>query len=142
MENVVITILTKSYLTSNLDDFLVIDKEIKQADWSANNFLCELPQKWMLSRIATIDKQLVGFLIASKKTECVHIHRLAVHPGFQSKGIGVMLVEQLGIEANRQRLAITLKVHNLNSRAIRFYQSLNFKIAAELGDNLLLHRDI
>ena len=88
--------LTKEKLKELLPAFLDIDAGTLGEQWIDENFLYDLPDKWQLSFFSSNDTHdVMGFIIASSKTEAIHIHRLAVDRHFQSKGIGQQLVEMV-----------------------------------------------
>lgn len=128
--------LEKKLLLGQMSDFLKIDEVIGQELWSESNFLSDLPNKWNLSLIATSNKKLIGFLIASRKELSIHIHRLAIKQQFQSDGIGKTMVLRLIEKGESYKLPITLKVHQENIRALKFYKKLDFKSMRKSGTNI------
>ena len=59
---------------------------------------------------------------------CFYIHRLAVHPSFQGKGIGQKLMEYAETYGRATGyISIRLDTFSLNERNQRFYSSLGYK---------------
>jgi ribosomal protein S18 acetylase RimI-like enzyme len=119
--------ITREFLRNNLN--------IPHEYWGEDHFLMELPGKWDYS-IAAIDHgKIIGYLIASDKTEKIHIHKFMVGPQFQSQGIGkALLKEIINISLNNNKLSITLKVYTDNQRAIKFYLEKGFNIIQSNGE--------
>lgn len=132
-----IHLLTKKKLENEIDDFLAIDSATPGEPWGAGNFLHDMPDKWTLSFYATNEKQkAIGFVIASVRDECLHIHRLAVDRDTQGKGVGRQLVEEVKKKAvARKAKAVTLKVARQNMPAIQFYHKLGFVVRKDEGVN-------
>ncbi len=129
--------LTKEKLKEQLAVLLAVDAATPGERWTAENFLCDLPDKWELSFFSTNDAQEVsGFVVASSKNESIHIHRLAVGGNFQARGIGKQFVEAVKNKAlDRKVRSITLKVATQNASAILFYHKLGFFISGGEGIN-------
>jgi ribosomal protein S18 acetylase RimI-like enzyme len=127
--------ISRRFLESSLNIFIQIDRVIKTDNWVAENFLSELPQKWDLSLAALLDDAIIGFLIASRKKESLHIHRLAVKHEYQSKGVGKMLLLELLTLGEKYAMPTTLKVDCSNEGAINFYKRLGFNVQSRNGNN-------
>lgn len=89
------------------------------SDWTPENFLYDLPDKWDLSFIASIGG-VVGYAILSRKfLGRVHLHQLMVHPAKRGRGIG----KDMFIECRRRAdEPLSLRVHRNNVGAFRFYK--------------------
>lgn len=121
--------LTRSAVERHLPGLLEIDRSIGAEPWTAGAFSLELPEKFALS-LAAFDEagRLVGFAVASRKGDDVHLHRLAVDEAARGRGIGRLLVRRLAQSALERGLAaMTLKVDAANEGAIRFYRRLGFR---------------
>lgn len=111
------------------DSLMHMDSATIGEPWTLDNFLGPRPMKWELSTIA-FDKadSAIGFLIASRKGNSAHIHRLVIDRNHQRSGWGEKLVKQLEHLAGTYGLQmITLKVNRANHPAIAFYKSLGFR---------------
>ena len=96
MEEFSIFKLTKDYLVKNINDFINILKEIPNEYWSENNFILDLPGKWDYSIcITNKSNKLIGYIIASEKNDCVHIHKFMVNENYRNKKIGKTLLDSL-----------------------------------------------
>ncbi len=45
--------------------------------------------------VATLENKIIG-IACFKETECPELHTIAVHPNYRGKGIGALLVKELG----------------------------------------------
>jgi len=111
-----------------LKDLLDIESDFKGEKWTKENFEKGLPWKWNLSFQASISGKIIGFCVASKRGDAVHIHRFMVHRDYRGKGLGTAMMQEI---VNRTKKAgsikITLKVQNFNFEAIEFYHKIGFK---------------
>ena len=89
--------LSKNVVLRNLRTILKIDhSQFKGREtWEKENFLSELPSKFDLSLWAQDSGRLIGFLIASKRENTCHIHRIAVDPSMTGEGIGSKMIAEL-----------------------------------------------
>jgi len=79
-----------------------------------------------------------------------HIMILAVHPNYQNKGIGTLLLEKVVNDLQKQHVRnIRLEVRTTNLNAIKFYEKHNFRIVdtleqyyADLEDAFLMIYEI
>lgn len=134
---IAITPLAKSELLRQIKDIMVLDQVIVGERWSEINFLFDLPEKWELSLQILAEERIAGFLIASLKNQCIHIHRLAVSNQFQNLGLGKQMVNLIQKEARRKNINfITLKVLYSNTGAIRFYKRLGFELKNQEKHNV------
>ena len=125
-----------------INDLLKIDQGTIGEKWAAENFLFPMEMKWELSHRAETGKKSTGFLIASKKENMAHIHRVAVDREFQGTGVGKEMIDELEQKAKKFLLdGITLKVATENKNAIDFYTHIGFKLQNLEGHNFLMMKN-
>ena len=133
--------LTPEMIEQHLDTLKRLSADIPGDYWELPHYLHPLPGKWHLSRAAFLDGALVGFMICSQKPGAIHLNRIAVDRGLQGSGVGRLL---MGILENNARTAgaplVTLKVLPSNSRALRFYELLDYAMSGEEGGHLMLSK--
>jgi len=86
-----------------------------------------------------IMKKLIGFIVVIKDREDqANIINLLIHPQFQSKGYGSLLLQET-IERIKKRLKeikkIVLNVQVNNSLAIKLYEKFNFQKNSKIIEN-------
>ena len=123
--------LTRAFVEQSADAMIALSDDLDWDDWTLENFLYELPEKWRLSRIAQDPAgAVVGYTICSLKGDAVHLHHIILRAdrrGGGPDGLARRLMDELvesavGIGA----AAVTLKVHESNRRARRFYAAFGF----------------
>ena len=122
--------LNKKMALGNIDRLIEIDEVVLDKPWTEDNFLVELPGKWEHSHVALEDTNIVGFVICSIKGENLHIHRIAVSPEYQGRGVGTALVEYLFDDRSEYGMKyrhVTVRTKKYNTNAQRFYKMKNFK---------------
>jgi len=86
-----------------------------------------------VATVAIVDDSLVGYQISTASPMGGHLARLAVHPNYQSRGIGSALVEDMLDQFSRRgasRVTVNTQDHNIISKAL--YQKLGFRQANEI----------
>lgn len=97
-------------------------------DWTAENLLRELPEKWRLSLIAMEHGTPAAYAVISRKPQSVHLHHLIVGPGHRGGGLGGRLLRRWLDAARAEGVSLaTLKVHDSNARALDFYRAHGFE---------------
>jgi hypothetical protein len=138
--------LDRTGMSRWLDDLVRLDARLFQTmgrayaetGWTAEQFQRELDGKWALS-LAAIDRSrtLAGFCIASASRHgAVHIHRLAVEPRCQGRGVGRSLIAGLERLAwlSGERTQVTVAASAAGSPAVAIYRHLGFEMLH--GENL------
>lgn len=122
--------LTRNYLELHVESFIsLLHRNLADEYWSSEHFLTELPRKWELSQyILNKEGLVIGFLIASEKSDSVHIHKFVVENHAQSKGLGALLLNRLLSLTHKN---ITLKVNSNNTQAISFYKKHSFSVSTQ-----------
>ena len=95
-----------------------------EAPWGEQNFRKSLPGKDELSSVAAINGRPVGFLIASRPVDGIHVHRLAVDPVAQGAGIASLLLARLLASSSGP---VTVICDPLNAGALELYRRAGFR---------------
>lgn len=101
----------------------IID-EIKSSWHSIQNIRNQITDEKTIFNIAEENNKIVGILTAIEKDNKYYLNRLYVLPGFQRKGIGKMLLNNLIITNNVKEIA--LEVEEENEKGIGFYINEGF----------------
>lgn len=111
--------LSPADIHAQLEDFLACAADVPGEYWGASHLLKDLPDKWELSFAAWDGDRVVGYCIASRKAESVHLHHLMVRSERRGEGLGATLLAEFEKRASGRA---TLKVAVMNERACRFYR--------------------
>lgn len=125
-------------MTRHLQELIVIDQGMEGMAWEARHFMKDFPEKWVYSRLIVDGMgRSVGFAIASAKPEGLHLHRLAVAEIARGRGLGTLLMSEIG-KAGRNHCSnrITLKVSVHNTCAVSFYRNLGLRVVGTSQTNL------
>jgi len=137
--------LDKATVLENIDSLMKIDRVIidEEGNWTLNNFLKHLNQKWDYSFAYFIENQIVGFIVCSIRAGNPHIHRFAVLPEYQGKGIGRSLLNHIcNLSSNNHLKYVTLQVKKLNFDAQRYYEHHGFERIGLIGQNYVYKKVI
>jgi ribosomal-protein-alanine N-acetyltransferase len=81
-----------------------------------------------VSRVAEVDGQIVGFIVARIERRAAHVITLDVVPGMRRRGIGRALLDELHAVLERGSTgAVLLEVDTANHAAVAFYESLGYR---------------
>ncbi len=134
--------------------FAAMGRAYAESAWTAEQFLRDLDGKWAMS-LAAIDgsRTLAGFCIVSApRPGAIHIHRLAVEPRCQRRGLGRALIGRLEHLAwlSADRTAVTIAASAAGSPAGEVYRHLGFEplrgqgltaYASRLNRTVRFHKD-
>ncbi len=112
-------------MSKDLDQVTKIENHSFKRPWSRRSFEAELFKDIALSFVACIGEVVVGYIIAWKIIDELHIGNIAVHPDFRKRGIGAMLINYL-IERARECRWVRLEVRCSNRAARALYRKLGF----------------
>lgn len=112
-----------------LDAILAIERQSFPDPWPRRFFAEELNRREpAYARVARLDGEVVGYMVAWFVVDEIHLGNLAVHPDYRRRGIARHLVEHLLERARRHgaRL-ITLEVRAGNKAALALYSRYRFR---------------
>lgn len=123
--DLLISPLTAELAAQRADDLIAMTVGSDWDNWTADNLLADRAEKWERSLIAWSGEDIVGWAVASRTGEGVHLHHIVVGTQARRRGVGGRLMAAL-IAASRDCGRLTLKVHPTNTDALRFYRRLGF----------------
>jgi ribosomal-protein-alanine acetyltransferase len=113
---------------SDLSEVAQIERETFADPWSPENFLSDLDNPAVLSRVAEENGLVLGYLVVWVFKEVLHIANIALVSDQRGQGLGSRLLRHT-IEFARDRKIdrIELEVRESNDAAIRFYERQGFR---------------
>ena len=82
--------------------------------------------------IAAIDEQVIGFILAHEMLPfrgTIYIRHIAVHPDYQSQGVGLQLYQAVIDQAEENGIKKIMALINLdNPQSIRLHQKMAFEL--------------
>lgn len=134
--------LTKDQVQSSILELQFLDSFIPNDPWGRKDWLMDLPEKWQVSWVLLKERVPVGFLIASRKGDALHIHRIAIEGGKHRKGFGKLLLGTIALCALERRCpTLTTKVLATNNPARAFFQRFGFTVVGRERDNILMNAE-
>jgi N,N'-diacetyllegionaminate synthase len=130
--------LSRSFIETNSNELLALLSGWSYLNWTKENLLYELPNKWELSYAFYINDELAGFFIGSTKIEgTFYMHLLYVGDTHRRKLIGNYLFNQIKRLAKKHQLhKIEFRCPESNISALKFYQREGCEIITKLKDEV------
>ena len=114
-------------LAKHLDDVMQVEQQAYAYPWSRINFLDAL-QSGYQAQMLVADASVIGYFVAMKGVDEVHLLNITVAPQDPGQGWAKMLLEALAIWARGQGAQwLWLEVRSGNQRAIRAYTTFGFR---------------
>jgi ribosomal protein S18 acetylase RimI-like enzyme len=121
--------LTRECAVRNAEAIVGLGADNAWENWTVENLLDERSEKWALSLVAFAGPAPVGYAVASRRGDSIHLHHLMVDARRRSTGIGGELLRRLAMRARGAGVEeITLKVYRQNERATAFYRRYGFAV--------------
>lgn len=123
-----------SVRSNHLPEIVQLDQLCLGGLWTLENYHWELdnPSSVLVGLFGDDPQQVIGFASAWCILEEFHITLLMVHPDFQGKGLGQLLLYALLQSAVDQQLErATLEVKESNTGAIALYEKFGFQLAGK-----------
>jgi ribosomal-protein-alanine N-acetyltransferase len=114
-----------------LDEVLLIEQAVYEFPWSRGNFSDSLRSGYQM-QLLTAGGQILGYFVAMKGVDEVHLLNLTVAPGFQRQGWARIMLDGLAIwsrSVSTQWLWLEVRVSNL--RALQLYERFGFRRVGE-----------
>ncbi|MGB7293667.1 MAG: ribosomal protein S18-alanine N-acetyltransferase [Thermodesulfobacteriota bacterium] len=112
----------------DLDEIIAIEQVSFPTPWPRQVFDMELKSSRSYKRVSKMNGTVVGYIIAWKIYDEVHILNLAVHPEHRRKGIGRgLLSDCLRYFSSKGIKSAILEVRVRNKNAIKLYQTAGFR---------------
>ncbi|HWF34489.1 MAG TPA: ribosomal protein S18-alanine N-acetyltransferase [Solirubrobacteraceae bacterium] len=114
---------------SDLPQVIAVERRAFPTPWSLAMFVLELSKPSGVCLAATIDDELVGYLICSRYDDVWHLMNVAVDPSRRRRGVGSALLAEMLERAGLGQGRYTLEVRTSNLGAIRLYEQFGFAAA-------------
>lgn len=114
-----------------IGDVLAIETSAYEHPWSAGNFADSLRSGYEAQMLCA-DGQVLGYFVAMKGVDEVHLLNLTVAPGWQGQGWGRTLLDALALWSRGQGAQwLWLEVRRGNLRAQGIYERNGFRRVGE-----------
>lgn len=112
---------------AKLDTVLRVEQQAYAHPWARSNFEDSIKAGYQV-QLLLADDTLLGYFVAMKGVEEVHLLNITVAPDYQHQGWAQVLLDALSLWAKGQGAAwLWLEVRIGNERAIRVYEAHGFR---------------
>ncbi|MES2975127.1 MAG: ribosomal protein S18-alanine N-acetyltransferase [Pseudomonadota bacterium] len=116
---------------AQLDEVLRVEHSAYAHPWSRGNFTDSLKSGYQ-AQMLLADDTLLGYFVAMKGVDEVHLLNITVAPAWQSQGWGRVMLDALALWARGQGAEwLWLEVRQSNHRAARIYERQGFRRVGE-----------
>jgi ribosomal-protein-alanine N-acetyltransferase len=112
---------------SDLKDVMEIEKASFSSPWKRSYFLYDMNRPHAFCLVAKENKRLVGYLIAWRIEDQIHLANIAIHPAERKKGFGSRLLKtilEIGEELKCQNIYLEVRISNIAAQ--NFYRKHGF----------------
>lgn len=121
----------ESLTEARLDDVLRIEMQAYAHPWSRGNFTDSIKSGYQ-AQMLVADGTILGYFVAMKGVDEVHLLNITVAPAFQGQGWGRTMLDALSVWARGQGAEwLWLEVRVSNHRAARIYEHHGFRRVGE-----------
>ncbi len=118
-----------------LDRVLQIENAVYPHPWSRANFEDSIKTGYQMQVLTTSNSEILGYFIAMKGFEEVHLLNITVADSFQRQGWAKLMLDALAVWSRGQGAAwLWLEVRGSNERAQQVYQARGFKLVSVRQD--------
>lgn len=118
-----------------LDRVLDIENAVYPHPWSRANFEDSIQTGYQMQVLTTPDAGILGYFIAMKGFEEVHLLNITVAETYQRQGWAKLMLEALAVWSRGQGAAwLWLEVRANNERALVVYKAQGFKLISVRQD--------
>ena len=118
-----------------LDRVLDIENAVYPHPWSRANFEDSIQTGYQMQVLTSTDSDILGYFIAMKGFEEVHVLNITVSEPFQRQGWAKLMLDALAVWSRGQDAAwLWLEVRANNERALQVYKAQGFKLVSVRQD--------
>ena len=118
-----------------LDRVLDIENAVYPHPWSRANFEDAIQIGYQMQVLTSTDSEILGYFIAMKGFEEVHVLNITVAEAYQRQGWARVLLDALVVWSRGQGAAwLWLEVRANNERALQVYKAQGFKLVSVRQD--------
>ena len=118
-----------------LDRVLDIENAVYPHPWSRANFEDSIQTGYQMQVLTTTDLDILGYFIAMKGFEEVHLLNITVAETYQRQGWAKLMLDALAVWSRGQGAAwLWLEVRGSNERALQVYKAQGFKLISVRQD--------
>ncbi|MGE0330839.1 MAG: ribosomal protein S18-alanine N-acetyltransferase [Ramlibacter sp.] len=116
---------------ARLDEVLAIEQRAYAQPWSRGNFTDSLRSGYQ-AQLLVADGTILGYFVAMKGVDEVHLLNITVAPANQAQGWGRVLLDALAIWSRGQGAQwLWLEVRVSNARALQIYERHGYRRVGE-----------
>lgn len=114
-----------------LDAVVAVESRAYEHPWTRGNFADSLRSGYQ-AQVLVADGRLLGYFVAMKGVDEVHLLNITVVPEYQSQGWGRLMLDALALWSRGQGAQwLWLEVRRTNERAQRIYERTGFRRVGE-----------
>lgn len=116
---------------ARLDEVLAIEQSAYAQPWSHGNFTDSLRSGYQ-AQLLVADGTILGYFVAMKGVDEVHLLNITVAPAYQAQGWGRVMLDALAIWSRGQGAQwLWLEVRVSNARALQIYERHGYRRVGE-----------
>ena len=116
---------------SRLDEVVAVEERAYEHPWTRGNFADSLRSGYQ-AQLLVADETLLGYFVAMKGVDEVHLLNITVATEHQSQGWGRIMLDALALWARGQGAQwLWLEVRESNERAQRIYERQGYRRVGE-----------
>lgn len=120
--------IIRDAITDDIAQVMHIDHLVLKTNWSDRLYTESLFLKDTYFKVLTLESKVIGFHLYRNIGGDFEILQIAMHPHYQNKGLGSMLLEFMIQQAQADHIEnIYLEVHFNNKTAIKMYEAYSFE---------------
>ncbi len=121
-------------LANRLDDVVQVEQRAYAHPWNRANFLDALHSGYQ-AEILMADEAILGYFVAMKGVDEVHLLNITVAPEYQGQGWARVMLDALTLWSRGQSAQwLWLEVRVGNARAMRVYESHGYRRVGQRKD--------
>lgn len=121
----------ESFTPERLDAVVAVERSAYVHPWTRGNFLDSMASGYQAQLLAAAD-EVLGYFVAMKGGEEVHLLNLTVAPGLHGQGWGRVMLDALAVWARAQAAQwLWLEVRASNIRAQQIYHRQGYRRVGE-----------